>query len=110
MNKVCSDGPWTTTLYLSRMLSSFCLGIDPLIWRQARLDNPDPDRFIPVTMVGFHELERRRQRQEEETKLHQQRLDVGVDSLECYVYKCLCDFVCKDVFVLKFVLEYLCSM
>lgn len=52
-------------------------GIDPLLWRQAKLDNPDPERLVPVPMVGFRELQRRLKHQEEETKLHQQRLDVG---------------------------------
>lgn len=51
-------------------------GIDPLLWRQAKLDNPDPEHLVPVAMVGFKELQRRLKHQEEETKLHQQRLDV----------------------------------
>nr|KAG5707790.1 hypothetical protein BaRGS_015950 [Batillaria attramentaria] len=51
-------------------------GVDPLLWRQAKLDNPDPERLVPVPMVGFRELQRRLKHQEEETRLHQQRLDV----------------------------------
>ncbi|PVD34818.1 hypothetical protein C0Q70_06096 [Pomacea canaliculata] len=56
-------------------------GIDPLLWRQAKLDNPDPDRLVPVPMVGFRELQRRLKHQQEETKLHQQRLDVMAGDL-----------------------------
>ncbi|KAK7097934.1 nucleoporin p54-like [Littorina saxatilis] len=51
-------------------------GIDPLLWRQAKLDNPDSGKLVPVAMVGFRELQRRLKHQEEETRLHQQRLDV----------------------------------
>ncbi|KAL8558456.1 hypothetical protein ACOMHN_052273 [Nucella lapillus] len=56
-------------------------GLDPLLWRQAKLDNPDPENLIPVAMVGFRELQQRLKHQEEETKLHQQRLDVVAGDL-----------------------------
>ncbi|XP_071087037.1 nuclear pore complex protein Nup54-like isoform X1 [Haliotis cracherodii] len=51
-------------------------GIDPVLWQQAKLDNPDPTRLIPVPMIGFKEVQRRLQHQQEQTRLHQQRLDV----------------------------------
>ena len=51
-------------------------GIDPLLWQQAKLDNPDPDRYIPVPMIGFKELQRRLRHQAEQTKAYQQRMDV----------------------------------
>ncbi|BFZ05156.1 hypothetical protein BsWGS_08195 [Bradybaena similaris] len=51
-------------------------GIDPLLWQQAKLDNPDPEKYIPVPMIGFKELQRRLKHQAEQTKLFQQRLDV----------------------------------
>ncbi|CAL8080546.1 unnamed protein product [Calicophoron daubneyi] len=35
-------------------------GIDRLIWEQARTENPHPDRLIPVPLVGFADLKRRR--------------------------------------------------
>eukprot|EP00058_Branchiostoma_floridae_P001530 XP_002587018.1 hypothetical protein BRAFLDRAFT_103834 [Branchiostoma floridae] len=50
-------------------------GIDPLIWEQAKKDNPDPQRLIPVPMIGFGELHRRLKLQEYQTKQHQGRLD-----------------------------------
>ncbi|KAI8510638.1 Nuclear pore complex protein Nup54, partial [Branchiostoma belcheri] len=50
-------------------------GIDPLIWEQAKKDNPDPERLIPVPMIGFGELHRRLKLQEYQTKQHQGRLD-----------------------------------
>ncbi|CAL1539358.1 unnamed protein product [Lymnaea stagnalis] len=56
-------------------------GIDPLLWQQAKLDNPDPDKYIPVPMIGFKELQRRLKHQAEQTKLYQQRLDVIASDL-----------------------------
>ncbi|RUS82171.1 hypothetical protein EGW08_010053 [Elysia chlorotica] len=51
-------------------------GVDPLLWQQAKLDNPDPDKYIPVPMIGFKELQKRLRLQAEQTRLYQQRLDV----------------------------------
>lgn len=31
-------------------------GIDPRMWEQAKMDNPDPKRFIPVPMIGFQDV------------------------------------------------------
>ncbi|KAL1377089.1 hypothetical protein pipiens_016493 [Culex pipiens pipiens] len=45
-------------------------GIDPRMWQQAKIDNPDPKRFIPVPMIGFQELKWRIKCQENETDLH----------------------------------------
>ena len=52
------------------------LGVDPLIWQQAILDNPDPDKYLPVPMVGFAELYKRLKQQESQTKRHQTKLNV----------------------------------
>uniref|UniRef100_A0A7N6AGR4 54 kDa nucleoporin n=1 Tax=Anabas testudineus TaxID=64144 RepID=A0A7N6AGR4_ANATE len=49
---------------------------DPIIWEQAKVDNPDPEKLIPVPMVGFKELLRRLQIQEQMTKQHQTRVDI----------------------------------
>ncbi|OON19635.1 hypothetical protein X801_04494 [Opisthorchis viverrini] len=35
-------------------------GIDRLIWHQACIDNPFPDRTIPVPLIGFTDLRRRK--------------------------------------------------
>ncbi|KAA3673513.1 nuclear pore complex protein Nup54 [Paragonimus westermani] len=35
-------------------------GIDKLIWQQACIENPHPDRTIPVPLIGFTDLRRRR--------------------------------------------------
>lgn len=51
-------------------------GIDPLIWQQAKQDNPEPQNLVPVPMIGFKELQHRLKCQAQETKLHQGRLDL----------------------------------
>ncbi|EDV36242.1 uncharacterized protein Dana_GF12062 [Drosophila ananassae] len=45
-------------------------GVDPRMWRQANLDNPDPSKFIPVPMIGFNDLKWRVKCQEQETDTH----------------------------------------
>lgn len=33
-----------------------CAGIDPRLWKQAQADNPNPEKYLPVPMVGFSEV------------------------------------------------------
>ncbi|KAG8200445.1 hypothetical protein JTE90_000527 [Oedothorax gibbosus] len=56
-------------------------GIEPIVWKQAKLDNPHPDKLIPKPLIGFQELSRRTKCQEYETKQHQKRLDIISDAL-----------------------------
>lgn len=49
-------------------------GIDPRMWKQAKIDNPDAEKFIPVPMIGFNELKWRIKCQEKETDTHVQYL------------------------------------
>ena len=58
------------------------LGLDPILWEQAKKDNPNPDNLLPVPMVGFSELHRRIKHQEQQCTCHQDRLDVSVLCLE----------------------------
>lgn len=44
--------------------------VDPRMWRQANLDNPDASQFIPVPMIGFNDLKWRVKCQEQETDTH----------------------------------------
>lgn len=44
--------------------------VDPRMWRQANLDNPDASQFIPVPMIGFSDLKWRVKCQEQETFTH----------------------------------------
>ena len=68
-------------IYIYCVFFSHHSGIDPLIWQQAILDNPNPDKYLPVPMVGFTELYKRLKQQESQTKLHQTKLNVRIDSI-----------------------------
>jgi len=61
---------------LKQLLQNPPAGVDPIIWEQAKVDNPDPDKLIPVPMVGFKELLRRLKIQDQMTKQHQTRVDI----------------------------------
>jgi len=50
-------------------------GIDPRLWRQAQLDNPDPKKLLPVPMIGFRALQTRIKCQEMQAKNQQGLLD-----------------------------------
>lgn len=56
-------------------------GIDPRIWKQAQEDNPNPDKFLPIPVIGFNQLKWRLQIQEEETALHRAYLDQVMDDI-----------------------------
>lgn len=51
-------------------------GLNPLVWNQARTDNPNESLFLPVALVGFGELKRRMQAQEIQVERQQERLQV----------------------------------
>ncbi|KAK3099683.1 hypothetical protein FSP39_007976 [Pinctada imbricata] len=57
-------------------------GIHPLLWQQAKVDNPDPSNLIPIPMIGFKALHERMKHQEQQTKAHQQRLDLIASDLQ----------------------------
>lgn len=55
---------------LKEYLENAPKGIDPRMWRQAIIDNPNVSKFIPVPMVGFIDLKWRIKCQENETETH----------------------------------------
>ncbi|XP_040052868.1 nucleoporin p54 isoform X4 [Gasterosteus aculeatus] len=61
---------------LKQLLQNAPAGVDPIIWEQAKVDNPDPEKLIPVPMVSFKELFRRLQIQDQMNKQHQTRVDI----------------------------------
>ncbi|XP_060043868.1 nucleoporin p54 isoform X2 [Erinaceus europaeus] len=61
---------------VKQLLQNPPAGVDPIIWEQAKVDNPDSEKLIPVPMVGFKELLRRLKVQDQMTKQHQTRLDI----------------------------------
>ncbi|OTF71246.1 nuclear pore complex protein Nup54-like protein [Euroglyphus maynei] len=56
-------------------------GIDERIWEQAKLENPDPQRFIPVPLIGFKALNHRFKLQEKEIHQQQLRLKQMIDNV-----------------------------
>ena len=56
--------------------------IDPRLWKQAQLDNPNPERYIPVPMIGFQQVKHRLKCQEEETSRHRAFLDMAAESIQ----------------------------
>ncbi|XP_058960768.1 nucleoporin p54 [Pocillopora verrucosa] len=61
---------------LQQYLDNPPVGIDSLLWEQAKKDNPDTERLIPVAITGFSELKKREKLQEQETLQHQKRLSL----------------------------------
>lgn len=49
-------------------------GIDPKLWEQAKLNNPDPKKFIPIPLIGFQALNERFKIQQFETQQQRARL------------------------------------
>lgn len=49
-------------------------GIDPKVWEQAKLNNPDPKKFIPIPLIGFQALNERFKMQQYETQQQRARL------------------------------------
>uniref|UniRef100_G3MKP0 Nucleoporin Nup54 alpha-helical domain-containing protein n=1 Tax=Amblyomma maculatum TaxID=34609 RepID=G3MKP0_AMBMU len=67
--------------WLKHYLENPPCGIDKLLWDQAKLDNPDPERLIPVPMIGFTELRSRFKLQEHELSQHRGRLDAIAEDI-----------------------------
>ncbi|XP_066586723.1 probable nucleoporin Nup54 [Prorops nasuta] len=56
--------------------------IDPRLWKQAQLDNPNPELYIPVPMIGFQQVKHRLKCQEEETARHRAFLDLAAERIQ----------------------------
>lgn len=54
----------------TRYLETVPNGIDPRVWQQAKKDNPNSKKFIPVPIIGFSGLKWRIKCQEAETEAH----------------------------------------
>lgn len=70
---------------LKEYLDTVPKGIDPRVWQQAKKDNPDPKKFLPVPIIGFSGLKWRIKCQESETEsqsLYLQKLDRDIITLK----------------------------
>ncbi|XP_015789470.1 nucleoporin p54 isoform X2 [Tetranychus urticae] len=71
-------------------------GIDELIWNQAKLNNPDPEKFIPVPLIGFAALNERFKLQEQEVQQQRLQLKLIMDEIEN---------ITKSIAVIKILVE-----
>ncbi|KAJ3665820.1 hypothetical protein Zmor_001291 [Zophobas morio] len=55
---------------LEEYLKTVPLGFDPQMWKAAIVDNPNPNKYMPVPIYGFNDLKARKLKQEHETGLH----------------------------------------
>lgn len=67
---------------LKQFLDTPPLGIDSILWEQAKKDNPDPKNLIPVPMMGFKELLTRLNHQQYQNTQHKRRLEILNEEIE----------------------------
>ena len=75
IKKIIATPPGKLTCKKCSLLSILA-AIDPVIWKQANLENPDKEKMIPVPMMGFKSLNQRLQLQNQMTEGHQNRNDI----------------------------------
>ena len=56
-------------------------GIDARLWSQAQMDNPNPDKVLPVPLLGFKALQSRVRCEDNQAKHQQERIKVIGDAL-----------------------------
>ncbi|CAD0195613.1 unnamed protein product [Chrysodeixis includens] len=56
-------------------------GMDKRLWKQAQADNPDPENYIPVPIIGFTEIKFRSRCQSEQARLQAQWLQRAAGEL-----------------------------
>ncbi|XP_063891067.1 probable nucleoporin Nup54 [Helicoverpa armigera] len=66
---------------LTQYLQTAPPGMDMRLWKQAQADNPDPENYIPVPIIGFSEIKFRSRCQSEQAKLQAQWLQRAAGEL-----------------------------
>ncbi|XP_045480908.1 nucleoporin p54-like isoform X1 [Harmonia axyridis] len=69
---------------LEEYLSKPPPGIDNQMWEAAKIDNPNPKKYMPIAINGFTDLKNRMHNQEYETGLHKaflQKVDKDISEL-----------------------------
>lgn len=66
---------------LEQYLSTPPKGVDERLWTQAKLENPDPERFTPLPLVGFASLNNRFKLQEKEIQNQKCHLKLITDNV-----------------------------
>lgn len=72
---------FTSRQELQDYLASPPSGLDPFTWKQAKDINPDPSRFYPIPLLGFHSLNERLKLEEQEVRQQNYRMKNICDSL-----------------------------
>ena len=66
------------TTFTPKQIKDYCdnppQGIDPRLWAQAHMDNPDSTKFLPVPLLGFKSLQSRVKSQEVQAKQQQEKV------------------------------------
>ena len=72
--------PITQVAFTSSQLSLYLdkppVGISPVLWEQAKQENPDPVKLIPVPLVGFKAISERLRLQKEQSEAHFARVEL----------------------------------
>lgn len=63
-------------------LDNLPLGVNPVLWDQAKKNNPNTKKLIPVQIVGFQEINKRFRLQDDENKSQKNSLNIIVNSIE----------------------------
>ena len=74
-----------TSSQLSLYLDKPPVGISPVLWEQAKQENPDPMKLIPVPLVGFKAISDRLRLQKEQSEAHFARVQL-IGKCECVTY------------------------
>lgn len=70
-----------TEAQLKEYLDTPQRGIDPALWEQGKRENPDPQKFFPVVKVGFQELQKQFNLQEDHAKKLQASMNNIMDEI-----------------------------
>jgi nuclear pore complex protein Nup54 len=69
---------------IKKYLETVPSGLNPILWEQAKKNNPNSSKLLPVQIIGFPEINKRFRQQDQETKAQKARLikiNSGIETL-----------------------------